>query len=247
MIKDFIKSLLYQRQCPICGIRLKRFLPLEPLFADNLRKYTSKYKIEKLETLNPKEYYCPSCKCTDRDRLYAAYLQKINNFKDLHLLDIAPGASLRYFLQKRVKKYRSVDLYRTDVDDQLDICNMHKYSDNMFDFIICSHVLEHVPDDIQAMKEIYRILKPGGEAIVMVPISSEFNDFDEDLTINDEAEQWRRFMQNDHVRMYNREVFFKRWESVKFKINIYSKSFFSSRVYRKLGLTKSSALYVVSK
>jgi len=73
-----------------------------------------------------------------------------------------------------------------------------------FDLLICSHVLEHVPDDRAAMRELFRVLKPGGLAILLVPLSTRPTT-DEDPTVTDPDERQRRFGQRDHVRLYGRD------------------------------------------
>ena len=69
-----------------------------------------------------------------------------------------------------------------------------------FDVIVCNHVLEHIPDDIAALREIRRMLAPGGWALLMSPILVEKTI--EDLTLTDPQERLRRFGQEDHVRRY---------------------------------------------
>lgn len=79
------------------------------------------------------------------------------------------------------------------------------FGDDSFDLILCSHVLEHVPDDRTAMRELFRVLAPGGMAIVMVPIDLDRPVTDEDPTVTDPKERIRRFGQFDHVRQYGRD------------------------------------------
>ncbi|NIP39066.1 MAG: class I SAM-dependent methyltransferase [Candidatus Dadabacteria bacterium] len=89
------------------------------------------------------------------------------------VLHVAPSKSLRpLFEQKLGEGYITADLYRKDVTVKMDITDI-QYDDNAFDIIICSHVLEHVFDDKKAIREFYRVLKPGGEAFIMVPITVE--------------------------------------------------------------------------
>ncbi len=78
------------------------------------------------------------------------------------------------------------------------------FPDDDFDLVICSHVLEHVQDDRRAMRELHRVLRPGGLAILLVPMSQRA-DTDEDPTITDPEERARRFGQRDHVRLYGRD------------------------------------------
>src|SRR5262249_34549913 len=69
-----------------------------------------------------------------------------------------------------------------------------------FDVIYCSHVLEHVADDRRAMRELRRVLKPDGWAILLVPITASATV--EDPSVVDPAERLRMFGQEDHVRRY---------------------------------------------
>ena len=74
-----------------------------------------------------------------------------------------------------------------------------------FDTIICSHVLEHVPADAKAMSELFRVLRPGGVAIIQVPYADDCAETDEDPSVTDPLERERRFGQFDHVRIYGRD------------------------------------------
>ncbi|MBK7751686.1 MAG: methyltransferase domain-containing protein [Flavobacteriales bacterium] len=78
------------------------------------------------------------------------------------------------------------------------------FPDDHFDLIICSHVLEHVPEDRTAMRELCRVLRPGGTAILLVPMSDRPTT-DEDPSVTDPQERFRRFGQTDHVRLYGRD------------------------------------------
>ena len=86
----------------------------------------------------------------------------------------------------------------------LDITAM-PFADGSFDLILCSHVLEHVPEDQRAMTELHRVLAPGGMAILMVPIALDRATTDEDPSVTDPQERIRRFGQFDHVRLYGRD------------------------------------------
>jgi len=87
---------------------------------------------------------------------------------------------------------------------KMDIHNI-QYPDNTFDVIFCNHVLEHVTNDIQCMSELYRVLKPGGWAIMQVPLDPTKEITDEDPTLEDPEERKRRFGQYDHVRLHGRD------------------------------------------
>jgi SAM-dependent methyltransferase len=91
------------------------------------------------------------------------------------------------------------------------------HPDNMFDALLCCHVLEHVPDDRQAIRELYRVLKPGGWAILQVPIDYGKVVTFEDNRITSPAEREKYFGQNDHLRLYGRD-YPQRLEKAGFKV-----------------------------
>ena len=86
----------------------------------------------------------------------------------------------------------------------VDLTNI-SFSEASFDAIICSHVLKHIPDDAQAMRELYRVLRPGGWAILQVPLDLSREKTYEDATIVTPEGRERAFGQRDHVRWYGRD------------------------------------------
>jgi predicted SAM-dependent methyltransferase len=248
-----ITSIGYRYACPVCGKKVKAFEPLPGYYKENLTQYGSLLgSLDEWETINEKNYSCPNCSSSDRDRLYARYFtQKLARLKPgmiFDLLDVAPTRSLKPFLLKYTQlRYRSADLNRKGVDDVIDITDMHVYEDNRFDIFICSHVLEHVADDRKAISELFRVLKPGGWGILMVPIYLKGIEIDEDPSITDVGERWRRFGQHDHVRVYSKAGFINRVREAGFKIQQYGKEYFGRQVLDKYGITDQSVLYIVEK
>jgi predicted SAM-dependent methyltransferase len=168
--------------------------------------------------------------------------------KKLKLIDFAPHDSLRNYLKKDdFIEYRCADLFMDDVDDKVDLTDMSIYESNTIDMFICSHILEHIKDDVKAMRELYRILKVGGWGIVMVPILLSLNDdFEEDRFQSDD-EKWKYFMQDDHVRMYSKTGFLEKLRSVGFNIKELGESYFGKDSFYKHGIQSRSVLYVVEK
>ena len=153
----------------------------------------SKFKI--CNHRNPREAECPICKSRERHRhLY------------IHICSLFPflkGKKILHFAPEHVIKNIKIDI--TNIE----------FNDNYFDYIFCFHVLEHIPDDKKAIKELYRVLKPGGTAYLAVPLGSKFL---EDLSITDPQERLRLYLQEDHVRLYNIATLTKRLEDVGFTV-----------------------------
>lgn len=112
--------------------------------------------------------------------------------------------------------YTTTDLNSPIADVKADICDL-PFKNNEFNFIICNHVLEHIPDDIKAMQEIYRVLAPGGTAVLQVPYNSDLKITFEDDSITDPKERAKIFGQYDHVRVYGMDYFTK-LENIGFKV-----------------------------
>lgn len=116
------------------------------------------------------------------------------------LLHIAPEPALRpHFAAAAGPGYRAADQRPGTGVEALDVTDIG-YPSATFDVIYCSHVLEHVPEDRRALGELRRVLKPGGFAILNVPITAAATI--EDLSVTDPEERLRRYGQRDHVRRY---------------------------------------------
>lgn len=120
------------------------------------------------------------------------------------LLHVAPEPFFANLLKPHAEaNYLSVDLMMSDAMLKLDLTDMH-FHDGQLDVIICSHVLEHIPDDRKAMTEMHRVLRPGGYLLVMVPTYGEHTY--EDWTITEPEDRKLHFGQDDHVRKYGRDI-----------------------------------------
>jgi ubiquinone/menaquinone biosynthesis C-methylase UbiE len=116
------------------------------------------------------------------------------------LLHVAPEPWLgRRFRKLRNIEYISIDLYNPHAMLRMDVTDI-EFPDNHFDVVYCSHVLEHVPDDRRALKEFYRVLKPGGWAMLQVPITAEVT-FEDPAAVTREDRE-RLYGHPEHVRRY---------------------------------------------
>lgn len=161
----------------------------------------------------------PSTLSLERHRLLWLYLKEHTNFFDqpLKVLHFAPEqAFYKRFRNQKNLDYTTTDLESPLADVKADICDL-PFEENSFDFILCNHVLEHIPDDEKAMKEIYRVLRPGGRAILQIPQDLKREKTFEDDSITDPKERARIFGQYDHVRVYGRD-YFNKLRHVGFKV-----------------------------
>jgi SAM-dependent methyltransferase len=237
--------------CSVCNKKIYKFRPLPDFYKDHTEKYGYLYSFDDAETLNYSAYSCPHCYASDRDRLYALYVSKRlkeHVADNIAMLEIAPSRPLSEMLKKTRKiTLRTADLMMEGVDDRVDITDMSCYEEGTFDAFICSHVLEHVSDDLKALSELFRILKPNGWGILMVPIILSLDQIDEDPLLEDIAERWRRFGQDDHVRMYSRNGFIERVIGAGFFVRQYGQEYFGAEVFKRYGISDKSILYVVEK
>ncbi len=162
----------------------------------------------------------PGTLSLERHRLFWLYLKNETTFfsAPLRVLHFAPEqAFVQKFKKQKNLTYTTTDLNSPIADVKADICDL-PFKDNSFDFIICNHVLEHIPDDTKAMQELYRVLAPSGTAIVQVPYDAKREITFEDNTITDQSERTRIFGQYDHLRVYGMD-YFKKLSSIGFEVN----------------------------
>lgn len=117
---------------------------------------------------------CPQCNGLERHRLQ--YLVLVNILRSLgggvNMLHFAPEKFFRPLFSGRFCRYETADLFAKGVDHNVDIRNL-PFEDATYDFVFASHVLEHVREDGEAIKEVRRVLKPNGIAVLPVPIVCE--------------------------------------------------------------------------
>jgi SAM-dependent methyltransferase len=147
---------------------------------------------------------CPVCGSSDRERLIYLYLlHESNTFRRrCTVLHVAPEEQLQKILSCSSNvDYLTADLLSQHVMVRMDITRI-PLPDNSFDVILCNHVLEFVADDHKAMAELCRVLKPGGWAILQVPISLGLERTVEDLSITTPQGREEAFGDKDALRIY---------------------------------------------
>ncbi len=190
LIFSKVAPLLYygnRYEDPISGKTYRKFLPYG---------YSGRAK--------RKSVLCPGSLSLERHRLLWLYLNKKTDFfsKNFKMLHIAPEQCF-YKLFKAMKNidYVTGDYNSPIADYHFDL---HKapFEDNTFDVIFCNHVLEHVEDDQQCIRELFRMMKPGGWGIFQVPMDTTLDKTYEDKSITSEEDREKHFWQKDHVRLY---------------------------------------------
>jgi SAM-dependent methyltransferase len=156
---------------------------------------------------------CPFCRSLERHRAVWLYLharlhegaEERVEARALRLLHVAPEACFRPRLRRLLgKRYVTTDLVAPHVDVNASLEQL-PFASESFDAVICNHVLEHVPDDRRALDELFRVLTPGGWAILQVPLATDHAHTREDPNESSPRERKRRFGQHDHVRWYGRD------------------------------------------
>jgi len=199
------------------------------------------YKANKLESdIWHQNCTCPVCGSGVRQRLLWATLTKHTNlsFKTIinekKILHFAPETQLGKMIKQCALDYKTADYlaegYKYDhIDFNIDISNMQQIEDESFDCVIACDVLEHVPDDIKAMEEVFRVLKNGGACLLTVPQRDYLKDTYEDPSICEPSERQKAYGQHDHLRIYG-EDFTKFMEKCGFLVEVVDEFDFSKRV-----------------
>jgi len=201
----FIQPFYYGNKyhCPVCNGSFRKLLP-----------YGNKGTENRL---------CPKCLSLERHRLLWLFMKKnLNIFdKNIKVLHIAPEQPFIKRFKKQTKWiYITADLESPLANVKMDIKKM-PFNNEEFDFVICNHVLEHIDDDITAMKEIYRVMKKESMAILQVPIDYKRTNTYENSKITTPEEREKHFGQYDHVRVYGLD-YTDRLKSVGFKVEVNS-------------------------
>lgn len=182
------------RYCPCCGMRFRSFV------AGNFKNHPEYYDPSRYEHAR-QDVLCPVCKSLPRHRIMVLWCEKKREWlRRAKILFFAPNKSESMWLKRNKVSCVTADLYGK-ADLKLDI-QKTGLPDESYDAIICNHVLEHLDDFKMALKEMLRVLRPGGSFICSFPMSPDVEFLDEDLSVQSDEERIRRFGQNDHKRIF---------------------------------------------
>lgn len=193
------------KECYICKEQFEEF---------------SKYRINNKDTgafnyFNPvgsdsENFGCYYCNSTDRERHLFMFFDKLSfwdKFRNARILHFAPEFPLAQKIEQLMpSKYIRCDLFPKEDWMKIDVTKIN-FEDNYFDILICNHVLEHVPDYLQALKEISRVVKKNGVTILQTPYSELLYNHFEDHNINTDELRLLFYGQEDHVRILSKRQF----------------------------------------
>jgi len=191
--------------CPVCGAHVRRYLP-EGFDLPVLRD------LDVVGGQRRADQTCPVCRADSRTRLAWFYATRVGNLlaARVRLLHVAPEIGL----YTRFAASANVDYEPGDLEPglypwaprirRLDLTAL-PYPAADFDVVIANHVLEHVADETLALAEIFRVLRPGGWAMLTVPIALKLDHTREDPSVVAPESRERLFGQSDHLRLYGRD------------------------------------------
>ena len=219
-------------ECPVCEKSFRKFL-----------SYGS-------SVANRDNVLCPFDLTLERHRLMWLYLKDHSNFltaEKLNVLHIAPEQCFHQrFKNQKNLIYLTGDLVSPIADIHFDLHSI-PLEENRFDVVFCNHVLEHVEDALQCMKELHRVMKPGGWGIMQVP-----QDFSREVTYEDASivtpeEREKHFWQYDHVRLFGKD--YPDWlKRAGFDVEEFiPENHYSLEQYNRYRLQKGEVLYIVRK
>jgi SAM-dependent methyltransferase len=232
------------KECYICGEQFENFYKFHIQMSNEMA--ASHFRLVGSDVEN---FGCYYCNCNDRERHLFMYFDKLSlwdKFRNARVLHFAPEASLSNKIEQlKPSEYIKCDLNPREDWRKIDVSKID-FEDNYFDILICNHVIEHVPDYLLAIKEISRVLKDDGFAIIQTPYSELFYNHFEDRNINTDELRVSFYGQDDHVRIVSKRQFFEELSQY-FALNIVkNQSLFTDDECQKFGVNKKEDLVMVT-
>jgi SAM-dependent methyltransferase len=205
--------------CNVCQSGYSRFIPSFPA-----PENAAALQRHKVIAGYGEQVICPFCRSTARERLVLAVLQDQFNLKDKLILHFAPEAPVYKYLNQEGKVitadiepgfYRNLDKHCREEN----LCAL-SFENDLFDWVICNHVMEHIKTDSLAVEEIYRVMKPGGQAILQVPYTTGVEENIEIDNENNEVTRSPLYGQKDHVRIYALKAYLELLKAAGFILHV---------------------------
>ena len=205
--------------CNFCNVSYERFVPEYPYPA--IANAINSHDV--IAGYGP-NVYCPNCMSKNRERLLLAVFENMLQIDDKTILHFSPEKNLYNYLATKAN-VTTVDIvpgFYKKIDNAIlyaDATNL-QFKDADFEMVIANHILEHIPEDTTAIKEMYRVLQPGGVAILQVPYSEKLTATIEEPHINNAVKQEQLFGQKDHVRIYALTDYIQKLTNCGFKVTV---------------------------
>lgn len=184
--------------CPCCDTRLRRFS--EGGFAYRPERYDPRRYAE-----TEQRVICPVCGSLPRHRILAdRFGAEPELTAGKKILYFAPEASLMRWFRAHKIECTTADLVKK-ADLKLDI-EQTGLPEDAYDLIVCNHVLEHVAHYEKALRELYRITRPGGTVLLSFPVDLSLDTVYEDASLITEAERVSHFGKSDHLRVFGKDT-----------------------------------------
>ena len=218
------------KMCPVCRTEIKLFLPAGIFARPNAK--------------------CPVCHSLERHRALYLYFEANKNkfFKNMTVLHFAPERIFYNYFSSLDVDYWPVDINENykGIRKAVDITNM-PFENASIDMIVCNHVLEHIPNEREALSEMYRVLRDDGEAIVNVPLNVQLEETLEREEYNTPELRSKYYGQEDHVRVYGMDIE-SRFADANFKVEVIKISEeYSLEEMVRYGLKKNERIFILSK
>jgi len=230
LIKDFTKlryRVRYKKYkgegytCNFCNSTYSAFAPWYPAAADRAAIENNKVIAGYGEHI-----LCPHCLSTARERLIRALMDTILAVDNKKILHLSPEEHIYTFIRARAHVVAAdyIPGFYKNIAQSVQYADATHlaFNDNAFDMVLANHIMEHIPDDRTAMREIRRVLKPGGTAVLQVPFSTSIPATLEDIHISDPQKQSALFGQKDHVRIYQLNDYLQRLREAGFVVEYIS-------------------------
>lgn len=233
--------------CPACQHRVIRFVPLPLAIMCRLAEHGYLHALNDHETLNASQYSCPVCRASDYERLSALHLRArmaTAGVKKYRMLHLAPSPAMSQCIVS-MRCFETTPAQRQQ--QGVDMTELRQYADHQFDCFVCSMVLDQQADDRAALRELHRVLRPGGWGILMVPIVRSLSTVQESAISASAAERWAQHGHGERVRSYSRHGFLERVRLAGLQVEALGVEHFGAAAFRQAGIGCGSVLYVVTK
>lgn len=208
-----MNSLIPRHECSVCNKKFAFFIP-RALLQNPIKEGV--YTHFDIIGSGDAHFCCPYCSAIDRARHLKIYFDQLGIWADLKNKKILHFAPEKH-LHERIKELPPQEYILADLDAsqykewgtpvmRIDMTAI-PFADHHFDFLMANHVLEHIPDYKKALAECFRVLKPGGFAVLQTPYSPMILHNFEDPFINTDSLRESFYGQSDHVRICGQQIF----------------------------------------